>query len=1145
MKAELDPNMLCAVRAVVQEGMALREAARKYRVPRTTLQRRIHSTQVVAAVTATAPAHPAALPRTPTQQQHDATASDSSSTLSDSHEDSPTVYYGDLLLPNPSCTSYAPQANIAGRNMFWLPTNPGDRWVLKPEVLEEHCAKDPKAPRVLILNSPSNPTGTVYREDELKALAEVARRYRVLVISDEIYSELHHVGAHHSISKFYPEGTIVSGGLSKWCGAGGWRMGFWLFPASMAWLRHSMIVMASETYTSVASPIQHAARRAFVPDCIELAAYKEKCCKILKIIGLWCCHELREMRVTVLDPEGGFYVFPCFGTQRELLADRGILTDIELCQRVLNDTGVALLPGSAFGRDPTELYVRVAFVDFKGDIALYLIESMADQGAEVLKPIHVPPPDMPQVEPTASAIEPSPARAAFKFVELPSWGFRLAWVMMLTLHGLCAFYFILNAHVYDKTPGSALETALVAYNVGMPMDAYDTLMGVHAAFAAIHILLGAVMVLYSLWKRRFSFGPLQELGLDGSIRPTSKVASSNGNRRFSSLTSALSAGSTESGRLHAIVTAGTRWMQLVAALYSRQGFFGVEGKYFDEILTVREIVESALQAYQAYRMSQLLARPWLNRFYVTMLVVNCWMVPIVHFVCRHRVMHRRALGLLFDATLDFTSAMVVPTVLLFSYYPDFDVPSWGFPYTLWFDDMWVVNVVTEFQIMLVTSWGDLASRCVFSIGLISCIESAKELLRESSPADAKRHARAKHQVPIADAKEQTLSPAAAARPSIAHARAWSSFRQLRHASLRRMLQSLQVMCAALGAVVVVLHMYAESASKLDNCLIQVHPWLERKPACVLLQWDCHTRLDSGDAAAITAQWSKTSPAYVRRVLLLHCYQLQMPPLVTAFHEMTGMKVYNSTIAAWNSDAALTATNHPRMVLAYFVRVNTSSTGELPPGLMTAPFPPTLWDIEFAVSNLRKLPDDLDTKWPLGLYFTCERCEFTAVPPAIVRLMPYWITFAENPFTGFPFEVFQIPVLEHFGLAGVPLPSLLPPTQGDSFLQDTSVRYLYLAGTNVTWLPRWVDAFAALPRSLWYQPALDLTFTPMCEAIGQMQAGTLERFPPEWTANVPADQLSRYMTVTRSNVSALDGVVGCFAFSILGYPLDDEDGRYML
>lgn len=99
-------------------------------------------------------------------------------------------------------------------------------------------------------------------------MAEVARKYRVLVISDEIYSELHHTGEHLSISRHYPEGTIVSGGLSKWCGAGGWRMGFWLFPPSMRWLRKSMLVMASETYTSVASPIQYAARRAFVPEYV-------------------------------------------------------------------------------------------------------------------------------------------------------------------------------------------------------------------------------------------------------------------------------------------------------------------------------------------------------------------------------------------------------------------------------------------------------------------------------------------------------------------------------------------------------------------------------------------------------------------------------------------------------------------------------------------------------------------------------------------------------------------------------------------------------------------------------------------------------------------------------------------------------------
>ncbi|KAG3205848.1 hypothetical protein PC128_g1108 [Phytophthora cactorum] len=289
-----------------------------------------------------------------------------------------TVYYGDLLLPNPSCTSYAPQAAIAGRNMMWLPTHAEDHFVLRPEVLEAHCAKDPDAPRILILNSPSNPTGCAYQVDELEALAKVARKYRILVVSDEIYSELHHSGTHLSLSKYYPEGTIVSGGLSKWCGAGGWRMGFWLFPPSMDWLRSSMLVMASETYTSVASPIQHAARRAFVPNCIELASYKRKCQKTLQLIGRWFAYQLQKMDVEVQVPEAGFYLFPCFRRHRKALALKGISNDEQLCAQLLQDTGVAILPGSAFGRAPEELFARLAFVDFKGDLALYLIESMQD-----------------------------------------------------------------------------------------------------------------------------------------------------------------------------------------------------------------------------------------------------------------------------------------------------------------------------------------------------------------------------------------------------------------------------------------------------------------------------------------------------------------------------------------------------------------------------------------------------------------------------------------------------------------------------------------------------------------------------------------------------------------------------------------------
>ncbi|KUF64606.1 Aspartate aminotransferase [Phytophthora nicotianae] len=428
-----------AVDAVQSGSMSLREAARKFDVPRTTLQRRVQrrvseasgsvvetSDQVQQEAPVVAVADTNNQSDTSNEDAAEANGIDNQIVAitgrkrSASHLDTPskglpelcddiaawgtsrlhikytrddvlvgpgtkellfvlqTVYYGDLLLPNPSCTSYAPQAAIAGRNMMWLPTHAEDHFVLRPEVLEAHCAKDADAPRILILNSPSNPTGCAYQADELEALAKVARKYRILVVSDEIYSELHHSGTHLSLSKYYPEGTIVSGGLSKWCGAGGWRMGFWLFPPSMDWLRSSMLVMASETYTSVASPIQHAARRAFVPNCIELASYKRKCQKTLQLIGRWFAYQLQKMDVEVQVPEAGFYLFPCFRRHRKALALKGISTDEQLCAQLLQDTGVAILPGSAFGRAPDELFARLAFVDFKGDLALYLIESMQD-----------------------------------------------------------------------------------------------------------------------------------------------------------------------------------------------------------------------------------------------------------------------------------------------------------------------------------------------------------------------------------------------------------------------------------------------------------------------------------------------------------------------------------------------------------------------------------------------------------------------------------------------------------------------------------------------------------------------------------------------------------------------------------------------
>lgn len=285
------------------------------------------------------------------------------------------VHYGDIVIPTPSWVSYAPQAYIIGRHIRWLPTHLENGWHVSPHEIENLCKNDPDRPRMMILNYPNNPTGGTYRFEELKALAQVARTYRIVLLSDEIYGELHHNGQHVSIARFYPEGTIISGGLSKWCGAGGWRLGTFLFPRQLHWLCDAMAVVASETYTATSAPIQYAAVRAFKGGR-EIERYLWQSRRILRTLGRRLAQRLKEIGVTVHEPEGAFYLFPDFSPFKENLRTRGISTSEEFCRRLLLETGVAVLPGSVFGRPPEELTARLAYVDFDGARALAAAEQI-------------------------------------------------------------------------------------------------------------------------------------------------------------------------------------------------------------------------------------------------------------------------------------------------------------------------------------------------------------------------------------------------------------------------------------------------------------------------------------------------------------------------------------------------------------------------------------------------------------------------------------------------------------------------------------------------------------------------------------------------------------------------------------------------
>jgi aspartate aminotransferase len=279
------------------------------------------------------------------------------------------AFYGDLLVPVPCWVSYAPQARILNRQVHFIPTRFEEGWRLLPERLDALCAADRGRPRILILNYPGNPDGNSYGAAELEALAAVARDHGVILLSDEIYGPLYHESPHVSVARFYPEGTIISSGLSKWCGAGGWRLGTFAFPAALRWLLDAMASVASETYTSTAAPIQWAAITAF-NGSTAIDEYLLHARRILSALGKHCARELRAVGAGVDDPKGAFYLFPEFSSLRERLALRGIHGCRELCQRALAETGVAFLPGEDFGIKGKRLAVRLAYVDFDGALAL-------------------------------------------------------------------------------------------------------------------------------------------------------------------------------------------------------------------------------------------------------------------------------------------------------------------------------------------------------------------------------------------------------------------------------------------------------------------------------------------------------------------------------------------------------------------------------------------------------------------------------------------------------------------------------------------------------------------------------------------------------------------------------------------------------
>lgn len=252
----------------------------------------------------------------------------------------------EVIIPAPYWVSYPQMVKLAGGTPVIVNAGFEQNFKMTPEQLE--AAITPKT-RMLILCSPSNPTGSVYTKDELEAQAEVIKRHDDLfVLADEIYEHINYVGKHESIAQFpgMKERTIIVNGVSKAYAMTGWRIGFIAAPE---WIVKGCNKLQGQYTSGPCSVSQKAAEAAYTTsqECVETMrkAFERRRDLIVEL-----AKEIPGLEVNC--PQGAFYLFPkCSGFYGKSYEGKTINNSTDLAMFLLEEGHVATVGGDAFG-DP-------------------------------------------------------------------------------------------------------------------------------------------------------------------------------------------------------------------------------------------------------------------------------------------------------------------------------------------------------------------------------------------------------------------------------------------------------------------------------------------------------------------------------------------------------------------------------------------------------------------------------------------------------------------------------------------------------------------------------------------------------------------------------------------------------------------------
>ncbi|KAG6967477.1 hypothetical protein JG688_00006295 [Phytophthora aleatoria] len=298
---------------------------------------------------------------------------------------------------------------------------------------------------------------------------------------------------------------------------------------------------------------------------------------------------------------------------------------------------------------------------------------------------------------------------------------------------------------------------------------------------------------------------------------------------------------------------------LYQKIAGRQGLLGVNGKHFRIVFICRELLQTSLQTVQAIRMSKYLPRLLLNRFYVSLVAINCWSSFLVdsRWFWNNEARRRFAV-ILFDVVLNLVSTLGMPLIIVLSYLDMYRAKALEFDFSILGDEIWAAQLLNEAQMVVVVSWPDLMSRIVFSLGLVASTSDMKDLLR-SGPSNGNR---VMNQSCAVNNLSCVVPPGSDTAKEVniyddsCSTNAYSKQAELQVPRRRRTLKLVHIANAAWGVVLIALHVQASIQEPPYQCLTKVRPMVGVRPSCYIVNFDCHALGISGRLDEVQSEWSK-------------------------------------------------------------------------------------------------------------------------------------------------------------------------------------------------------------------------------------------------------------------------------------------------